>query len=58
MALVKVIVFCLSAALTALGGVVYVFYIGFMDPNFLRSHPFGRDALIAVFGGMVISSAR
>ena len=34
-ALVKVIVFCLSAALTALGGVVYVFYIGFMDPNFL-----------------------
>jgi branched-chain amino acid transport system permease protein len=52
-ALVKVIVFCLSAALTALGGVVYVFYIGFMDPNFLSGLTLSVEiALIAVVGGM------
>jgi branched-chain amino acid transport system permease protein len=51
-ALVKVIVFCLSAALTALGGVVYVFYIGFMDPNFLSGLTLSVEiALIAVVGG-------
>jgi branched-chain amino acid transport system permease protein len=51
-ALVKVIVFCLSAALTGLGGVVYVFYIGFMDPNFLSGLTLSVEiALIAVVGG-------
>jgi branched-chain amino acid transport system permease protein len=52
-ALVKVIVFCLSAALTALGGVVYVFYIGFLDPNFLSGLTLSVEiALIAVVGGI------
>ncbi len=51
-ALVKVTVFCLSAALTALGGVVYVFYIGFADPNFLSGLTLSvQIALTAVVGG-------
>ncbi len=51
-ALLKVAVFCLSAALTALGGVVYVFYIGFVDPNFLSSLTLSvQIALTAVVGG-------
>lgn len=51
-ALVKVATFCLSAALTALGGVVYVFYIGFADPNYLAGLTLSVEiALIAVVGG-------
>jgi branched-chain amino acid transport system permease protein len=51
-ALVKVTVFCLSAAFTALGGVVYVFYIGFADPNFLSGLTLSiQIALTAVVGG-------
>lgn len=49
---VKVLAFCLSAALTALGGVVYVFYIGFADPSFLAGLTLSVEiALIAVVGG-------
>ncbi len=49
---VKVLAFCLSAALTALGGVIYVFFIGFADPNFLASLTLSiKIALIAVVGG-------
>ena len=49
---VKVIAFCLSAVLTALGGVFYVFFIGFADPNFLASLALSvKIALIAVVGG-------
>jgi branched-chain amino acid transport system permease protein len=49
---VKVIAFCLSAGLTALGGVFYVFFIGFADPNFLASLALSvKIALIAVVGG-------
>lgn len=51
-AFVKVVIFCLSAALTALGGVVYVFYIGFADPNFLSGLALSVEiALVAVVGG-------
>jgi branched-chain amino acid transport system permease protein len=51
-ALVKVLAFCLSAALTALGGVFYVFFIGFADPNFLAGLTLSiKIALIAVVGG-------
>jgi branched-chain amino acid transport system permease protein len=49
---VKVLAFCLSAALTALGGVFYVFFIGFLDPNFLAGLGLSiKIALIAVVGG-------
>jgi branched-chain amino acid transport system permease protein len=49
---IKVLTFCVSAALTALGGVVYVFYIGFADPNFLAGLTLSVEiALIAVVGG-------
>jgi len=49
---VKVLAFCLSAALTALGGVFYVFFIGFADPNFLAGLALSvKIALIAVVGG-------
>ena len=49
---VKVLAFCLSAALTALGSVFYVFFIGFADPNFLASLSLSiKIALIAVVGG-------
>lgn len=51
-ALIKVLAFCLSAALTALGGVFYVFFIGFADPNFLAGLALSiKIALIAVVGG-------
>ena len=51
-ALIKVLAFCLSAALTALGGVFYVFFIGFADPNFLAGLSLSiKIALIAVVGG-------
>ena len=51
-ALIKVTVFCISAALTALGGVVYVFFIGFADPNFLSGLTLSiQIALTAVVGG-------
>lgn len=49
---IKVLAFCLSAALTALGGVFYVFFIGFADPNFLAGLTLSiKIALIAVVGG-------
>jgi branched-chain amino acid transport system permease protein len=49
---IKVLAFCLSAALTALGGVFYVFFIGFADPNFLAGLALSiKIALIAVVGG-------
>lgn len=49
---IKVLTFCVSAALTALGGVVYVFFIGFADPNFLSGLTLSVEiALIAVVGG-------
>jgi branched-chain amino acid transport system permease protein len=49
---VKVALFCISAALTALGGVVYVFFIGFVDPNFVSGLTLSVEiALIAVVGG-------
>ena len=49
---IKVFAFCLSAALTALGGVFYVFFIGFADPNFLAGLGLSiKIALIAVVGG-------
>ena len=49
---VKVLAFCLSAFLTALGSVFYVFFIGFLDPNFLASLTLSvKIALIAVVGG-------
>ena len=49
---VKVLAFCLSAGLTALGSVFYVFFIGFLDPNFLASLTLSvKIALIAVVGG-------
>jgi branched-chain amino acid transport system permease protein len=49
---VKVLAFCLSAVLTALGSVFYVFFIGFADPNFLASLTLSvKIALIAVVGG-------
>lgn len=49
---VRILAFCVSAALTALGGVLYVFYAGFADPNFLSSLDLSVDiALIAVVGG-------
>jgi branched-chain amino acid transport system permease protein len=49
---VKVLAFCLSAALTAVGGVFYVFFIGFLDPNFLAGLGLSiKIALIAVVGG-------
>lgn len=49
---VKVLAFCQSAALTALGGVFYVFFIGFADPNFLAGLALSITiALIAVVGG-------
>ena len=49
---VKVLAFCLSAVLTALGSVFYVFFIGFLDPNFLASLTLSVTiALIAVVGG-------
>jgi branched-chain amino acid transport system permease protein len=52
-AFVKVALFCISAALTALGGVVYVFFIGFVDPNFVSGLTLSVEiALIAVVGGM------
>ena len=42
----------MSAALTALGSVFYVFFIGFADPNFLASLTLSiKIALIAVVGG-------
>ena len=48
---VKVALFCISAALTALGGVVYVFFIGFVDPNFVSGLTLSIEiALIAVVG--------
>jgi branched-chain amino acid transport system permease protein len=50
---VKVTVFCLSAALTASGGIVYVFFIGFADPTFLAGPTLSIEiALIAVIGGL------
>lgn len=49
---VKVLAFCLSAFMTALGSVFYVFFIGFLDPNFLASLTLSvKIALIAVVGG-------
>ena len=49
---IKVLAFCLSAALTGLGGVFYVFFIGFADPNFLAGLTLSiKIALIAVVGG-------
>ena len=49
---VKVLAFCLSASMTALGSVFYVFFIGFLDPNFLASLTLSvKIALIAVVGG-------
>ncbi len=49
---IKVLAFCLSAALTAVGGVFYVFFIGFADPNFLAGLELSITiALIAVVGG-------
>ena len=50
---VKVAVFCLSAASIGFGGVVYVFFIGFADPNFLAGTTLSVEiALIAVIGGL------
>jgi len=49
---IKVLAFCVSAALTALGGVFYAFFIGFADPNFLAGLTLSITiALIAVVGG-------
>ncbi len=49
---VKVLAFCLSAFMTATGSVFYVFFIGFLDPNFLASLTLSvKIALIAVVGG-------
>ncbi len=51
-AAIKVLAFCLSAALTAMGGIFYVFFIGFLDPNFLAGLGLSiKIALIAVVGG-------
>jgi len=49
---VRILALCISAALTALGGVFYVFYAGFADPNYLSGLNLSIDiALIAVVGG-------
>lgn len=48
----RIVAFCISAALTAAGGAVYVFYAGFADPNFLAGLQLSISiALIAVVGG-------
>jgi len=48
----RLIAFCISAALTAAGGAIYVFYAGFADPNFLAGLQLSISiALIAVVGG-------
>jgi len=50
---VKVTVFCLSAAATSVGGIAYVFFIGFADPNFIAGPQLSVEiALIAVIGGL------
>lgn len=52
-AAVKVTVFCLSAASIAFGSVVYVFFIGFADPNFLAGVTLSVEiALMSVIGGL------
>ena len=49
---VKVAAFCLSAALTGLGGILYAFFLGFADPNHLSGLLLSVEiALIAVVGG-------
>lgn len=49
---VKVAAFCLSAALTAIGGVLFAFFLGFADPNHLSGLTLSVEiALIAVVGG-------
>ena len=49
---VKVAAFCLSAGLTAVGSVVYVFYLGFADPNYLAGLTLSIEiALVAFLGG-------
>jgi branched-chain amino acid transport system permease protein len=51
-ALVKVVIYCMSAALTAAGAVVYVFYLRFLDPGFLAGLTLSVEiALFAVVGG-------
>ena len=52
-AYVKVTAFCLSAALTGLGGILFAFFLGFADPNHLSGLTLSVEiALIAVVGGM------
>ncbi len=51
-AAVRIMALCVSAALTAVGGVLYVFFAGFADPSFLSGLELSIDiALIAVIGG-------
>lgn len=49
---VRIVAFCISAGLTAIGGAVYVFYTGYAAPNYLSGLDLSIDiALIAVVGG-------
>lgn len=48
----RIVAFCLSAVLTGIGGVLYVFYLGFAEPTYLAGLPLSIDiALMAVIGG-------
>ena len=50
---VWVVTYCISAALTSIGGVVYVYYLTFADPSYLLGLTLSIDiALVVVIGGM------